>query len=121
MNTGFVVRLFVAMTFFGFLLYSYLDKQNEITELRIQIPELAKAIKQISEENARLKYEIEEFENPLHLIELSRNPKYSHLKHPVAGDVITLKEGKNLELSPKGDLAVQKVKSKLTFAIGAKH
>ena len=121
MNAAFVFRLFVAMGFFGFLLYEYLDKQNEITELRIQIPELAKAIQKINEENARLQYEIEEFENPLHLIELSRDPKYSHLKHPMAQDVITLKEGKNLELSPKGDLAVQKLKSKFTFAIGAKH
>jgi len=40
-----------------------------------------------------MKYEVEMFENPVYLMQLSRNPEYGHLKHPIIDDVLTIPEG----------------------------
>src|SRR5438045_707399 len=93
-------RIFICILGAGVLLYAYIDKQNELTELRLQIPQLAKEVKSIQEENTRLQYEIDRFESPIHLMELSRKPEFGHLKHPYLSDIITLPE--NAE-SPEDD------------------
>lgn len=76
----------------GFMLYFYIDKLNELTELRLAIPALAKEVKQIQEENIRLRYEIDQFESPIHLMELARKPEFSHLKYPSLDEVIILQQ-----------------------------
>lgn len=63
-------------------IYVYIDKQNELTALRMEIPQLERQLHAIEEENIRLSYEINQFENPVHLMELSRKPEFSHLKFP---------------------------------------
>lgn len=93
MNKGLLIRIVICIFSFGFLLYSYIDKQNNLTELRILIPGLVKEIKTIREENTRLQYEIDQFENPGHLMELARHSQFSHLKHPFIKDVLTVNEG----------------------------
>lgn len=90
---GFIVRVLVCTLFAGLCLYSFLDRQNGVTELHIKLPKLAKELKAIEEENDRLQYEIEQFENPQHLMELARRPEFSHLKHPLFKEILTLKEG----------------------------
>ncbi len=77
----------------GGCLYSYFDKQNELTQMKIQLPELEKNIRLIRDETRRLRYEVEQFENPSHLIELAHNPEYSHLKHPLLREILTVPEG----------------------------
>jgi hypothetical protein len=72
----------------GFALYSYINVQNELTELRIKAPQLTRKLQAIKEENTRLQFIIEKFENPLNLMELSRKPQYGHLKHPLVSDII---------------------------------
>ena len=73
-------------------LFSYLEKQNKVTELKILLPALEKEIVCIEEENRRLRYEIDQFENPLHLIELSHRPEFRHLKHPLLKEILTVPE-----------------------------
>jgi hypothetical protein len=73
-------------------LYRYMAKQNELTELRLAIPSLSREVKQLIEENRRLKYEIEQFESPIHLMELARKPEFSHLKYPTLNEIIVLEE-----------------------------
>ena len=58
--------------------------------MRRAIPPLAKEVRAIQEENHHLQYVIDRFENPVHLIELSRKPEYGHLKYPRTADVIIL-------------------------------
>lgn len=85
-----VIRLFFCIAV-GFLtLYFYIDKQNELTELRLAIPALAKEVKKVHEENIRLHYEIERFESPVHLMELMRKPEFGHLKFPYLNEEIFL-------------------------------
>ncbi|MBI5273750.1 MAG: hypothetical protein HY860_01705 [Chlamydiales bacterium] len=71
-----------------------------MTKLRLEIPKLAKELRNIQEENLQLKYEIESFESPEHLIALAKSDQYSHLKFPQTQDVLTLAEGKDLCQEP---------------------
>lgn len=70
--------------------FLYIEKMNELTELRLEIPTLKKELKVIEEENTRLQYDIDRFESPLHLMELSRKPEFGHLKYPYTKDVIVI-------------------------------
>jgi hypothetical protein len=77
---------------FGLCLYSYLDTQNQLTHLKICLPEVEKEMLLIREENQRLAYQIDQFENPTHLIELAHYPEYAHLKHPLIKEILTVPE-----------------------------
>lgn len=87
-----LARLGICIGVLGLCLYSYLNMQNGVTHLKIQIPQKEKEIQLIREENSRLAYEIGQFESPSHLIELAHRPEYSHLKHPVLKEVLTVPE-----------------------------
>lgn len=86
------LRIFACIVIAGIALYAYIDKQNELTELRIAIPFLSKELKAIQEENTRLQYEIDRFESPIRLMELMRKPEFSHLKYPYLPEIIILPE-----------------------------
>ena len=90
--SGVLVKLGVCLSVFGLCLYSYLETQNQLTHLKILLPEVDKELKLIEEDNRRLAYEIEQFESPSHLIELARNPEYAHLKHPLLKEILTVPE-----------------------------
>ena len=85
-------RLGVCLTAFALCLYSYLDTQNQLTHLKIRLPEVEKEVRLIQEENRRLAYEIDQFESPAHLIELAHSPEYAHLKHPLIKEILTVPE-----------------------------
>ena len=86
------LRIFICIVVAGLTLYFYIDKQNELVELRLAIPTLDKEVKAALEENTRLQYEIDRFESPIHLMELARKPEFSHLKYPYTKDIVILKE-----------------------------
>jgi hypothetical protein len=92
----------------GGFLFIYIDKQNQMTGLRIAIPILSREVKELNEENIRLKYEIDQFESPIHLMEISRKPQFGHLKFPFLQDVIILPEAPplpNLNSTPMKELS----------------
>ena len=89
---GLFVRLLICISFTGLALYKYIDKVNELTELRLLIPVLTREVKEIHEQNLELQYAIESFESPLHLMELARKPEFGHLKYPSLDEVILLPE-----------------------------
>lgn len=72
------------------LLYTSVQRQNALLEVGKAIPQLTKEVKALQEENRRLKYSVESFENPIHLIELSRSPEYGHLKYPYVEDIVII-------------------------------
>ncbi len=115
------VNLFVCLSVFSFSLYSYLEKQNQCTQLKMRLPKVMKEIQAIQEENAHLQYQIECFEDPRHLLQIATEPAYSHLKFPLAPDILTLKEGLavNSEVEVK-DQATLKPKPKTPIVIGAR-
>lgn len=91
-HTLLYIRVMICIFAAGFTLYLYIEKQNELTELRLYLPVLSKEVKRIQEENTRLTYEIDHFESPIHLMELARKPEFSHLKYGFVKDVIILTE-----------------------------
>jgi hypothetical protein len=90
MNRAIFVRIVFCILTLGVFLYAYINKQNSITELRLQIPIASKELQAVEQENTRLQFEIDQFENPQHLMELSSQPEFSHLKHPLVNEIITL-------------------------------
>jgi len=56
------------------------------------LPAVEKEIHLINEENRRLAFELEQFENPAHLIELAHHPEFGHLKHPLLKEILTVPE-----------------------------
>ncbi len=85
---GFLVRFFCCIFILGISLLAYVSKHNGLTERRMRVPLLAKELQAIDEENVRLMFAIEKFENPLHLMELARKSEFSHLKHPLETEII---------------------------------
>jgi len=88
------LKLFICLFSLGGCLYAYLEEQNELMKLRMEIPKIGQDLKEISEENRRLEFEIESFENPRHLMELVLQNEYSHLKHPLISDIVLLPQEK---------------------------
>lgn len=75
-----------------FSIYLYIDALNEVTETRLAIPQVQKELQEIVEKNNRLQYEIDQFESPLHLMEIARKPEWGHLKMPYLQDVIQIEK-----------------------------
>ncbi len=86
-----MIRIFLCIFVFGLCLYTYIDKQNKITKLRLEIPALTNQLQAIEQENMQLKFQIDQFESPTHLLELAKRPEYRHLKHPLQDEVISLR------------------------------
>ena len=87
-----LLRLGFCLSVCGLCLYSYLEMQNDLTQLKIKLPEVDQEIRLVKEENRRLSYEIDQFQSPSHLIELAHRPEFSHLKHPVLQEILTVPE-----------------------------
>lgn len=112
MISSIFLRLLACLTVFSVSIYSYLDKQNGCTELKMHLPKLTKEIRAIREVNAGLQYQIECFESPQNLLALAGDPQYAHLKFPLTEEVLTVKEGLALEWSSpqeqRGDIRLSK-------------
>ncbi len=115
-----IVRILICVSLFCSCLYSYLNLQNDVTEKRIYLPVLAEQVKAINEKNTRLEYEIDRFENPLHLMQLLRLSEYSHLKHPYIPEILTMREGDALELLEITEPREERLIPALPLAIGTK-
>lgn len=87
---GAVIRIFICIATAGGMLFAYIEKQNDLTELRLAIPVLAKEVREIQEKNISLSYEIERSESPILLMEVMRKPEYSHLRYPYFNEQIIL-------------------------------
>jgi hypothetical protein len=87
------IKILICLFVFGICLYSYVEKQNELTSLKIEVPKIAKEIEDLKVEIKKINYEVEMFENPAYLMQLIRQPEYAHLKHPFVEDVLTIPEG----------------------------
>lgn len=101
MNTKWGIRIAFCLAVLGFSLYGHIEKQNQITALRIELPDVVRKLKGLKEDNTRLRYEIEQFESPEHLIELARHHEFSHLRHPLLKEVVNMPQGIALQIKPR--------------------
>lgn len=100
MNVKWIARIALCLAVLGVTLYGHIEKQNQITAMRIQLPETVSRLKAVQEDNTRLRYEIEQFESPEHLIELARHHEFSHLRHPLVKEIVNVPEGLAVNLEP---------------------
>ncbi len=117
---GLIWQVFFCLALSGACWFSYLEKQNALTELRIYVPKLVKEIKEIEQENTRLSYQIDQFENPDHLMRLAAEPRFSHLKHPLHKEILVLQDAIALQLPVLAEKEPVSAQPKLTLAVGAK-
>jgi hypothetical protein len=90
MKKIFFVQVLVCAFSCGGVLYAYVSGQNDVTKVRIELPKITREVRLLEEQNLRLRYEIERFENPKHLMELAKRPEFSHLKHPLRDEIFVL-------------------------------
>ncbi len=83
-------RVMICLATFGLGLYLYIDKLNEQTAVRFKIPAIEKEIEELSQKNIQLAYQLENFNDPQHLLELAKQPEYSHLKFPFMKEVMVI-------------------------------
>lgn len=79
------------------LLLIYLSASVKLTELRLELPQENKELKEILERNTSLQYEIDRLENPARLMQLMRQPEFSHLKYPLESEVIVIPDARDNE------------------------
>lgn len=82
MNKSRFFRLFFCFFYFGSLLYCYINKQNTITKLRLDIPRLWVLLRQLEQENVSLSFLLHKIERPDHLMEIAALPEYQYLEYP---------------------------------------
>lgn len=85
-----LVKIFICIFCFGVSLYIYLDKLNSQSELKVQVPQIAKEIELIEQDLVNLNYQIESFKNPTHLLNLALRPEFGHLKFSRQSDVMLI-------------------------------
>jgi len=88
--TALLIRLGICLLCTAWCLYNNIEMQNQITELQIEIPEMAKEIRLIQEENQRLQLEVIRFESPQQLLYQAGKSEFANLRQPLAKDVLTL-------------------------------
>ena len=76
-----LLKIWICLIAVGWTLFEVVDRQNEVTELRIKIPKFKKELRELKEENIRLRFEIETFASPQNLLKISQNPEYGHLHY----------------------------------------
>ena len=91
MNREFLTRLLVCIIALGAFLYAYIDLQNTVTALKMDLPILMKELDILNEENEELTLAIERLENPFKLFKLLNMQEFSHLHFPYDDEVIILK------------------------------
>ena len=93
MNKNLIFKILICLFAFAMSLYFYIEKQNEITSLKIEMPKIAKQVEALNEEIKKIQYDVEMFENPAYLMQLIRQPEFGHLKHPFVEEVLTMPQG----------------------------
>lgn len=114
------IQLACCIVGIGCCLCSYVSTQNAVTRLRLEIPILSSEIKQLREQNNRLKYEIDLFESPEHLMQLTRLSEFSHLKYPALQEILTLSEAVVVQ-KPCVEQKKDHPNLKWNLAVGAKQ
>lgn len=82
--------LFFTLLTLGGFGYSYLTQQNDLTEMRMEIPELMRDMESLRQEIAVLEYQVEAFQNPRNLLQIAMQNQYRHLKLPRLQEVAFL-------------------------------
>jgi len=90
-----LLRLLLCITLFSLCLYSYLHHHNKLIELRVKLPELADELVSAEERNEALRYELDQLESPLRLMQHLKEPEFSGLRYPTQEEVLVVHRTKS--------------------------
>lgn len=93
MNKTLPIKILICFAAFTGYLYSVLQKQNKISKLSFKLPRLEKELRSIEEENIKLRYKLNAFTSPEHLLALLKQSEYSHLKFYTAPETLKMNSG----------------------------
>ncbi|NGX28709.1 MAG: hypothetical protein K940chlam1_00895 [Candidatus Anoxychlamydiales bacterium] len=93
MTKNIIFKILICLFSLGIALYSYIEKQNKLTFLKMKVPAVVKEVEALGAEIKKIQYEVEVYENPAYLMQLIRKPEFGYLKHPFVEDVLTMPEG----------------------------
>lgn len=82
MNKYRFVRLFILFSFISGFLYSYINKQNDLTKLHLTITNLWQRLRETEQRNSSLEFIVHKLESPEHLMEIAALPEFSYLVFP---------------------------------------
>ncbi len=120
MNSKILVQILCCLTVFTFYLYHIIQKQNQINYLSLNLPKIVKELKTLEEENMRLRFQVNSFQSPDHLMQLVKEEQYTHLKMPLLKEVFTFQEG--LALNQDQDIYKdQSLPREPVLAVGVYH
>jgi len=121
MNGKVMLRMLFCLAVFTVYLYHIVHKQNTLNHLSMQIPKETLDLKVIEEQNVRLRFLIDSFESPDHLMQLAHSPQYAHLRHPVSTEVLHIAQGSPLHSKevPQGPKVLHPFKLHPVLAVGA--
>lgn len=88
-----LIQFWISLSIVGMALYFYVDQKNELIRLQMEIPVIEKELKGALEENTRLRYRIQQFQDPEKLLELHRQPSYATMKYSSVDQVLILSGG----------------------------
>lgn len=88
----FLLKVLLCMAMLTWSFYRYIRHENDLIRLKIEIPSLQREVRRLEEKNTQLQLEIDSFESPLHLMELSQSALFSKLKYPRRAEVWLIKD-----------------------------
>ena len=91
-HTIFIAQLLICLAAAAAVTYNIVDRENELTALRRQLPQIERELRRLNEENRHLQYDVDRFATPLHLMELAEKPEFGHLHFPYSNDVVIIDE-----------------------------
>lgn len=101
MNKGPLGKILICVISFSVALCAYLNARNDVTSLMIELPRISHELSLIEEKNTILKFEVEKFENPSHLLNLLNTCEYAHLVPTEADTVIAIHAKEGVEAKEK--------------------
>lgn len=94
MNRAWFYRIVAGLGCFAAFLYAYVVHHNRVLQLQMDIPKIAKEVREIEQDNIRLRFKIQQFEDPSNLMKTLAMKEYLHLEYAASSDV------RNLRVSP---------------------
>lgn len=75
-------KLSICILLLGFFLIAHIERQNELTRLRLQIPQINAKTKVLRESALQMKSRVQKKETPRQLLALLKQPQFQHLHFP---------------------------------------
>lgn len=89
---GLLIRVWICLLILGVTLYAFVERQNHLRKIQVEIPKLKKEYAALKENNGKLQYELQKSLDPKRLQELLQKAPYGHLKFPSKNEILYIEK-----------------------------